>query len=90
MLLTMTLICTALAAITAGSISQTTRFTCASRQPKSKWKVNPTFFRLGICTASWRKPPISVPMAMPISARGPKVGSMSHAMVKPPKIEPKL
>ena len=90
MLFTITLTCTALAAMTAGNISQSTRFTCSSRHPKSKWNVNPTFFRLGICTANCRNPPISVPMAMPINARGPNAGSISHAMVTPPKIEPRL
>ena len=90
MLLTITLICTALAAMTAGSINHSTRLTCSSRQPKSKWKVKPTFFKLGICTASCRNPPINVPTAMPSRARGPNVGSIIQASVTPPKIDPRL
>ena len=90
MLLTITLTCTALAAMTAGNINHNTRRTCSSRQPKSKWKVNPTLRRLGNCTISCKKPPMSVPMAIPISARGPNVGSITHASVTPPKIDPRL
>ena len=88
--LTITFTCTALAAITAGAINRSTVFTPSSRQLKSRRGRKPMRKSGGICTASWRNPPMSVPTASPNNARVPKCGSSHQPIATPPRMEPML
>ena len=85
-----TLIWTALAAMTEGTISTRIRLIPGSPQWKSGRNRNPTRRRLGSWTANCRNPPTRVPTDNPMRAFCPKPGSISQPKNAPPTIEPTL
>ena len=55
-----------------------------------EWKRYPARRSEGNCTANCKNPPISVPAAMPNSARLPNLWSSMYPMPTPPTMEPRL
>src|ERR1700688_1034032 len=76
--------------MTDGPISPKIELTPGSRQRKSGEYLNPSPASGGSWTANCSAPPIRVPIARPINARGPKTGSIHAPRVTPPTMDPIL
>src|SRR3984893_14376428 len=76
--------------MTDGPISLKIELTPGSRQRKSGEYLNPSPESGGSWTANCSAPPIRVPIASPINARGPKSGSIHAPRVTPPTMDPIL
>src|SRR5712671_7796365 len=76
--------------MTDGPISLKIELTPGSRQRKSGEYLYPSPASGGSWTANCSPPPIKVPIARPINARGPKSGSIHAPRVTPPTMDPIL
>src|SRR6266481_670280 len=76
--------------MTDGPISCKIELTPGSGQRKSGEYLNPSPESGGSWTANCSAPPIRVPIARPINARGPKSGSIHAPSVTPPTMDPIL